>query len=475
MRSIGSVLIVAVAGGILAGSWDGSRSRAAETAATLEPSNLSSNWLSRPLSLQDCLDIALDRNSAILRSQSDLQAAYGVAIQTRAIAIPKVVAAGKFQTIDDGLIEVPDLSGIPGGSSMSGAFRAPTESWNGGVQVVQSVFEGGRMAAAIRTARLTREQAILRHQAIVADTILEVRTAFFDVLSATNQIQVQEASIELLRKELTDTRSRYEAGTVPRFNFLRAGVELTNAMPRLIRARNAYRIAKNNLSNALGYNLPREVLEDLPLQLSGQLEYLPYPIQLPEAIAQALQRRPELAALQKLEQIRTEAVRSARAGYLPRIQGFAGYSGRNSSFASDLSASVHGWAIGVEGSWDLFDGLYTKGKVDEAKALERKAQVDLEDAARRIEIEVRTAYSNFIESREVLEAQQNVTLLAEEALRLAQARNEAGTGTQLDLLDAETSLTEARTTRFQALRDYAVARARLERAIGHAFVEPAQP
>ena len=332
--------------GILAGSWDGSRSRAAETAATLEPSNLSSNWLSRPLSLQDCLDIALDRNSAILRSQSDLQAAYGVAIQTRAIAIPKVVAAGKFQTIDDGLIEVPDLSGIPGGSSMSGAFRAPTESWNGGVQVVQSVFEGGRMAAAIRTARLTREQAILRHQAIVADTILEVRTAFFDVLSATNQIQVQEASIELLRKELTDTRSRYEAGTVPRFNFLRAGVELTNAMPRLIRARNAYRIAKNNLSNALGYNLPREVLEDLPLQLSGQLEYLPYPIQLPEAIA-APQRRPELAALQaRADPHRGGPLRPSR--HLPRIQGFAGYSGRNSSFASDLS-SVHGWAIGVEG------------------------------------------------------------------------------------------------------------------------------
>ena len=55
---------------------------------------------------------------------------------------------------------------------------------------------------------------------------------------------------------------------------------------------------------------------------------------------------------------------------------------------------------------------------------------------------------------------------AEEALRLARARSEAGTGTQLDVLSAQTALTEARTTQIQALRDYSVARARLERAIG---------
>jgi outer membrane protein TolC len=79
---------------------------------------------------------------------------------------------------------------------------------------------------------------------------------------------------------------------------------------------------------------------------------------------------------------------------------------------------------------------------------------------------VRTAYSTFIEAREVLESQEKVQEEAEEALRLARARADAGTGTQLDVLDAETSLTQARTTQVQALHDYAVARARLERATG---------
>jgi outer membrane protein TolC len=81
-------------------------------------------------------------------------------------------------------------------------------------------------------------------------------------------------------------------------------------------------------------------------------------------------------------------------------------------------------------------------------------------------LEVRTAYSGFVEATEVLDSTQKVVEQAEEALRLAVSRYDAGTGTQLDVLAAETSLTEARTTQNVALRDYSVAQARLERAIG---------
>ena len=90
----------------------------------------------------------------------------------------------------------------------------------------------------------------------------------------------------------------------------------------------------------------------------------------------------------------------------------------------------------------------------------------MDDMTRRIELEVRTAYSNFIQAREVLESQKKVQEEAEESLRLARARSEAGTGTQLDVLGAQTALTEARTTQIQALHDYAAARARLQRALG---------
>ena len=112
----------------------------------------------------------------------------------------------------------------------------------------------------------------------------------------------------------------------------------------------------------------------------------------------------------------------------------------------------------------------------EAEALHEKAQEDLDDGGRRIEQEVRTAYSSFLEAREVLESQKKVQERAEEALRLATARYEAGTSTQLDVLNAQTALTEARTTQVQAAHDYIVARARLERAMGEdAWHAPPKP
>jgi outer membrane protein TolC len=117
-------------------------------------------------------------------------------------------------------------------------------------------------------------------------------------------------------------------------------------------------------------------------------------------------------------------------------------------------------------TWSIFDGALTRGKVIQAKAQYKHAQTDLADQSRQIELAVRTAYSDFLEARETLESQQKVQEEADEALREANARAEAGNGTQLDVLDAQTSLTQARTTQIQAQHDYVTARARLERAIG---------
>jgi outer membrane protein len=422
------------------------------------------DWLRKPLTLADCLNLALAQNSTILKGKSDLEATYGVVVQTRAIVMPKLQGTGSYQWSD----QIEELAIAPGET-----FSFQTENqWSAGIRVVQSVYEGGRIRAALRTAKLTKEQALQQYQGIVADALLQVRVGYYDVLLGAQQIEVQKASLALLRKELEDTTQRFDAGTVPRFNVLRAEVAVANARPLLIRAENAYRIAKNSLVNLLGYNLPANVWEDIPLVLSGTLEPDAYSIELPTALALALERRPELAALRSVEALRREAIKAAKAGYLPSVQLFGGHAWRSAIFQNDLAADIAGWNAGAQVTWNFFDGLQTKGKVQEARALREKAQLDLEDNVRRVELEVRTGYSTLIEAKEVLASQERVQEQAEEALRLANSRAEAGTGTQLDVLDAQTSLTQARSTRIQARRDYLVAKARLERAIG-ADVMPA--
>ncbi|MFM7815828.1 MAG: TolC family protein, partial [Verrucomicrobiota bacterium] len=301
---------------------------------------------------------------------------------------------------------------------------------------------------------------------IVADALLSIKVAYDDVLLSMEQIQTQKASVALLEKELLDQKRRFDAGTAPRFNVLRAEVELANAKPRLIRAENAFRISRDTLATLLGWNIPTNSLDSIPLQLSDRLAAEPFDITLPMAIAKARVQRPELTVRAMDRRIKKEDVTQAQANYYPSVGIAGGYQGQSRVFSDDLSLVLDGWTAGAQFNWSILDFGLNKGRVDAAKARLAKSEIDQDDTVRRIDLEVRTAHSTFIEAREVLASQQKVIEQAEEAVRLAMARNDAGSGTQLDVLSAQTALTEARTVHAQALRDYAVALARLDRAMG---------
>jgi len=456
-----SKIFIALAGLTLAGNiWAQTNTASTNAVNTTSTNNLPS-WLTQPLSLADALNIALQQNGTVLQAKSDLEASYGIVVQTRAIALPQLRATGNYTDTDRDLLQNP-----PGST-----YESPHQNWTAGLQIVQSIYEGGKVIAALKAATATKEQALAQYQSAVEDSLLNTRLAYYDVLLAAQQIIVHEASVNLLTRELDDQKQRYNAGTVPHFNVLRAEVSVANERPNLIRARNDYRIAKNNLSNLLGYNLPRDIWDDIPLNLTDTLEARPYSVNLPDAIQQALGRRTELVALRKAEELQHLNIVAARAGYQPSVQVFAGYNWMNSSFSARLDDELDGWNAGAQLSWNIFDGLLTHGKVIEAKAEHTKSQTALADRTRDIELEVRTAYSEFNEAKEVLESQEKVQEQAEEALREASARASAGTGTQLDVLDAENSLTQARTTLAQALHDYMTARAKLERAIGDNMIQ----
>jgi outer membrane protein TolC len=440
-----------------------SRSSLAQNADTNSPS-----WISQPLSLLQCLNLALQQNASILKAKNDLDASYGLVVQTRAVALPQVTAGGQYKYTDPSAIE-----NFPSGTNSSSGFSQPNQNWNANVQIVQSIYEGGKVIAALKAASATKQQALAQYQTAVANTLLGVRLAYYDTLLAAQQITVHEASVNLLQKELEDQQHRLNAGTVPKFNVLQAEVAVANERPNLIQAKNNYRIAKNNLSNLLGYNLPRDIWEDVPLNLSDSLDAAPFEVNLPDAIQQALSKRSELVALRKTEELQRLNVTSAKSGYKPTVSVFAGYNWDNAQFTPPvtLDHDINGWNAGAQLQWNIFDGMLTHGKVVQAKALYDKSKNDLADQSRQIELEVRTDYSDFIEAKEVLGSQEKVQEEADEALREAKARADAGTGTQLDVLNSETALTQARTTQIQALHDYDTARANLQRAIGEDMVE----
>ena len=185
----------------------------------------------QPLSRKEALEIAARHNSALNKARADVAAAGGQSRQLRSTGMPRLRSDASFRANDRGSIE------------SFGFVDAPAQNWSANAQVVQPLYEGGRITANRAQSRMVKEQAGANLGSTAANTALEVLTAYDDALLAAEQITVQEASIGLLGKELEDQKRRFEAGTAPRFNVLRAEVAVANAQPKLIRARNAYRIA----------------------------------------------------------------------------------------------------------------------------------------------------------------------------------------------------------------------------------------
>ena len=419
------------------------------------------------LKLQDCIDLALRQNPTILKAREEIRRNQGVVVEVRAQAVPQITASGSYEGIDRHAIDAFPFpaTGVTN-SNPNTLFKNQEQPWTAVVQISQLVYAGGRVSAALRAAKLSDQIAALGFQSAVADTILDVRKDFYQILLDVALVDVREQSVKLLEEQLHDAQSRFDVGSVPRFNVLRAEVELENAKPPLIRAQNDLRISKESLVKLLAIDAPNQTNAFTPISFEGKLVYEHRAWELPTALEQALQRRPELLSAERHVSVAKANVQVASSGYKPQASVFGNYGWHDYTFANDPGDTREGWTLGANLNWALFDGMLTRGKVTEARAQLQEANLDYADTRRQVELEVRQAYSDYLQTLELIEAQKKTVEEAEESLRLAEARFRAGTGTQLDVLSAQTALTEARSNEIQALHDYNVAIATLERVTG---------
>ncbi|RRJ98306.1 TolC family protein, partial [Opitutaceae bacterium TAV4] len=402
---------------------------------------------------QAALDFALEHNYAIRQAREQIEEQEGVIIEVRAQAIPHLSLTGNYGLND---------------KEISTHIGDRDQDWGIALTVRQALYSGGGIRAALDAQTLVRQAAILSLQAIISDALLDVRTRYYDVLLAREQIGVQQENIDLLKEQLQTATNRYEAGSVSHFDVLRAEVELANAQPGLITARNNYRIAIDELRRALGYTNPDVLRPGRTPEFTDTLTYTPVSYDLLPSIQTALENRPELQRLDRIVRARESGVTVAVADYRPKFDFVGGYQVRRDTLSSALSDSRDGWLVGVEGNWAIFDGAATRGRVRQARSQLEQAKIALQSERLSIEVQVRRAHSSLQEATELASAAGKVVSQATEALRLADARYAAGSATQLDQLQARVALTLARLNQLQANYNYLVSVARIRRAIAAA-------
>ena len=410
------------------------------------------------LDLKGAIGFAIENNFAIRQARERIRQQEGVVIEVSARQIPNVAATGAYQQND---------------KTISQSFPASDRSWQIGLTVSQTLYAGGGVSASIKSSKLAREAALLDLQSVINEALLQVRVAFFNVLLAREKITVQEQNLQLLQQQLKTTTDRFEAGTVSSFEKLRAEVAVANAKVPLITARNDFRLAIEALRQTLGFATnTREDLIRIPNFL-GTLEYTPASFDLQASFDAAHANRPDLQRLAKLTAAREESVTAVKSNYYPSVAAFGGWQLRK-GVTNDFGDSKDGWLIGVQSQWNIFDGRATAGRVAQARSALEQTRLTLSEAQLAAEVEVRRAYSSWQQATELADASKKVVEQADEAVRLAHARYNAGTGTQLDVLQAQVDLTTARTNQIQAFYTYDVAVAALRKATGQAdeFVAP---
>ncbi len=413
------------------------------------------------LDLQTSIRFALDNNFAIRQARERIKQQEGVVVEVTAREIPNVAANGSYQFNEKEIAQTAPPS---------------NRTWALSVTASQVLYAGGGVRSSIKSASLARDAAVLDLKSAINDALLSVRTAFYTVLLAREKITVQEKNLDLLQQQLKTTTDRFNAGTISSFEKLRAEVAVANAKAPLITARNDYRLAIESLRQALGFTTNKqEYLRKVP-DFVGTLDYTPVTFDLQSAFTAAQTNRPDLQRLAKLVDSRDQSVTTAKSGNKPTVSAFGGYQLRRGS-TNSFSDSNDGFLVGVQTQWNIFDGRATQGRVSQAKSVLEQTKLTYTEAQLAAEVEVRRAHSQWQQATELADASKRVVEQAEEAVRLSNARYNAGTGTQLDVLSAQVDLTTARTNQLQAYYSYNVAVAALRKAMGQAdeFISATAP
>jgi len=450
--------------------------------------------------LNQAILTALQRNPTLLNAEQEIKRTKGVIIQVRAQALPQINANANFQWVDPNLTGArvlgntsttsgftPSPAASTGAASLMeglpsqvGDFRAPLAaptpvpvrnieqsdiSYAISVTGTQLIFNGTTLNQ-IRGTFFQRDSAYFAFRNVLDQLISTVKTQFYQIIVNRDLVSVNEENVRLLEAQLKDQQNRFEAGTVPRFNVLQADVQLHNQIPQLIAAQNNLRISKLQLAKTLGLDFQRRRGDSPPLEVIGDMPYIPRPIELADAIEMGKQRRAFLKQARANVLNQLQQVRATAGQWLPNVTTTGGGEWVSSPINSSWHDISKGWTALVQASVPIWDSGAIAGQVIQQRALLSETKITYDDDVRQVELEIQQAYSNLQQNRELIQSQEKNVELADEALRLAKARLDAGAGVQLDVLNATVQLLTAQSTRLQALFGYNSSLAEFDRATG---------
>jgi outer membrane protein len=385
-----------------------------------------------------------------------------------AIARKKVLAArGGLIEARSGFMPSLTSTGLYDKRQQQSESQLRQEDYNATLRLEQNLYTGGQVTSQRAIARLNIEKQNYELQETASHVAMDVRIAFNDLLLNRAKVRVRQDSVRVFDEELKSQQQSFNAGIVGKLNVQRAEVALANEQPELFDAQTQLKNSYLRLGDLFGLTA-RPGTEAAPFEVSGELQYQPNQSDLNDCLARADANRAVIKARQKDIEIEDQQYILDRSALRPHVRAFSGYevySERDPDVGPEFN---YGYVVGINATWNIFDGFATKGRMQATRARREAAVQALAAARRAVASEVRSAFFDLQQAERVLETETRNVQTADEALEIAKGNFAAGLGTQLDILQAASDVTRTRTTRLSAIYLHNVALARLAHACASA-------
>ncbi|MSS72335.1 MAG: TolC family protein [Candidatus Latescibacteria bacterium] len=410
------------------------------------------------LTLDEAIQRALENSPDLRRAQSNRNAVRQTVSQATGRYLPQVTFSlnyGKGRNA----FELPDFGpgGATGGSTLqrfdiSNPFRTQ-------VSVSVPLYTGGALSGQVHATRAALRAADQTVKQQRQTMVLRVRETYYGVLRATDLVKASVSSVERARELYRVTSKKFDAGVRPRSDVLRAEVAMASAERNFLLATNALELARSALNDAIGRDLNALVEVEPP-----SLEPQELMTSVDEDIARATRDRPELQALREQAAGLEGTVRAARSALLPgaALTGDYAVADTHPSASPDRSS----WVVGGALRWVVFDGAVSLSRYRETLYAQEGARQAVEALQRRIALEVKQAYLGVREAFDRISLADRQVRSAQESFRNIEAAYREGMAVQVDMLDAQASLSAAEAEAAVARYDHLIAWARYQFAIG---------
>ena len=419
---------------------------------------------SSPLTLQQAVNVALEKNPERKAALADTKAASADVKEARSFLLPHATFS-ETATIGNDPVYVFGSKlrqqRFTTGDFALNVLNTPDPFGNFATRLggTWNLFDS--LASWRTVSRAERVKNAAGHQLERTDqeVIFRVVDSYYTVLLAKKQLDVAEQAMKTAQAILDRSKDRFESGVVVESDYLSAQVRLATRKQELIRAQNNLALARAQLSAAMGVSSenefdPVEALAErnLPATSLDDLE------------KQAVDRRPDLNRIRSEEAAQQQSVSIAKSAFGPRVNAFGGWEADNPTLLA--GGGGNSWLAGIEVQFDLFEGGAKRAQLSHERALEEKASALKEMATDAIRLEVRRAYYDLDAARQQVDVARATIAEAQESLRINQDRYDSGLSTITDLLAAEEAARRSQTDYWEALYRYHTGYANLELASG---------